>query len=268
MLLVFSIWILQQRGALTPASALSAMAAVSLLVSAGCLYRFRKRGRHAASIPELRSAGVISDHWRYGRWAVLTAIAMWIPANIYYALLPARFGLESTAMLRALMNLMYPLLHTMIALVLLLIPILVRQRERNGLPKVKRTVQQLIALFLPAGVLYLALLVALRVPILHFLYADRYNNVSAWAVVWIGTLPITGGIACMLGAALRSLERPRLIFWSYLASAIVAVSAGIPITLHYGVSGAAFAMGLSDLPTIAILAVCLARCKDASGASA
>ncbi|MBI3610279.1 MAG: hypothetical protein HY204_06210 [Nitrospirae bacterium] len=253
---------------LTPASALSAMAAVSLLVSAGCLYRFRKRGRHAASIPELRSAGVISDHWRYGRWAVLTAIAMWIPANIYYALLPARFGLESTAMLRALMNLMYPLLHTMIALVLLLIPILVRQRERNGLPKVKRTVQQLIALFLPAGVLYLALLVALRVPILHFLYAGRYNNVSAWAVVWIGTLPITGGIANMLGAALRSLERPRLIFWSYLASAIVAVSAGIPITLHYGVSGAAFATGLSDLPTIAILAVCLARCKDASGASA
>jgi O-antigen/teichoic acid export membrane protein len=267
-LLVLCIWILQRGGMLSPATALGGMAGGSLLVSAGCLYRFRKQGEQAASIPELKFARVVSDHWHYGRWAWLTAVASWIPANIYYALLPARFGLESTAMLRALMNLMYPLLHTVSPLVTLLIPILVRQRERNGLQRMKRTVLQLVALFVPAGVLYLLFLAAFRAPILHLLYAGRYNNVSAWAAVSIGILPITSGIAYLLGAALRALERPHLIFWSYLASTIAALAVGIPVTLHYGVSGAAFALVLNDLPTIVVLAVCLARCKEATGAPA
>ena len=260
-LLLFSVWLLRSTGNLSPASALVGMGIGSLLVSVGCLYRFR-RTQKGQLRPELKTARVLSDHWRYGRWAVLTAIAVWIPANIFYALLPGRFGLESVALLRALMNLMYPLLHTVTAIVLLLIPILVRQRETVGLQTMKRTVLQLVVLLVPVGILYLCFLVAFHGPILRLVYAGRYSNVSAWTIAFVGLLPITGGVAGILGAALRAIERPHLIFWGYLASTVMALVAGVPITLHYGVAGAAFALALDDLPAIAVIALCLSGCGD------
>src|SRR5208337_2607621 len=88
-LLLFSVWLLQSTGNLSPASALFGMGIASLLVSVGCLYQFRRTQKGQIE-PELKTARVLSDHWRYGRWAVLTAIAIWFPANIFYALLPAR----------------------------------------------------------------------------------------------------------------------------------------------------------------------------------
>jgi O-antigen/teichoic acid export membrane protein len=264
-LVVVPVCILQYFGNLSPASALASMAGAGLLVGGVGLYGFREKGRLPDPKPPLMSSRVLSDHWAYGKWAVLTAIASWIPANIYYALLPSRFGLESTAVLRALMNLMYPLLHTMVALTLLLIPILVRQRQRDGALVMKRTVLQLLVMFLPAGILYLLFLVAFRHPLLHLLYAGRYGDVSPWTIVSIGVVPITSGTVGLLGAGLRSLERPHLIFWSHLASTAVALSCGIALTLHYGVTGAALALALNNLPAIAVLAVCLAGSKGADG---
>jgi len=266
-LLVLSIWMLRRYGALSPATALGSMAGVSLFVGGAGLHRFRQAARALVSSPEVMTRRVLSDHWGYGKWAVLTAVASWIPANIYYALLPARFGLESTALLRALMNLMYPLLHTMMALILLLIPILVQQRQREGLARVKGTALQLVVMFLPVGALYALFLVAFRDPLLRLLYAGRYANVSSWTIMWIGVLPITGGIVGLLGAGLRSMEHPHLIFWSYLPSTVVAISAGIPLTFHYGVPGAALALALNDLPAIAVLTLCLARLKGVGGPS-
>jgi O-antigen/teichoic acid export membrane protein len=260
-LLLFSMWLLRSTGNLSPASALVGMGIGSLLVSVGCLYQFRRTKKDQLK-PELKTARVLSEHWKYGRWAALTAIAVWIPANIFYALLPRRFGLESAALLRALMNLMLPLGHTVTALVLLLIPILVRQRERLGLQSMKRTVFQLVALLVPVGILYLCFLIAFHAPILHLLYAGRYSDVSAWTIALIGLLPITSGVAGILGAALRAIERPHLIFWGYLASTVMALAAGVPITLHYGVTGAAFALVLDDLPAIAVIALCLSRCGE------
>jgi O-antigen/teichoic acid export membrane protein len=194
----------------------------------------------------------------------MTAIASWIPANIYYALLPVRFGLKSVATLRALMNLMYPLLHVVTALLLLLIPVLVRQRQTSGLTKMKRTVMQLTALFVPVGIAYLLILALFSYAILHLLYAGRYSDVSTWVIITIGALPITGGVAGLLAAGLRALERPQLIFWSYIASAVVALVVGVPLTLHYGVSGTALALLLNDLPAIGALGICLARYKQDS----
>jgi O-antigen/teichoic acid export membrane protein len=263
-LLVFPVWILRSLSALSPATAFISMGCGSLLVSAVCLYRFRKRNADVARSIELKSTQVLSDHWAYGRWAALTAIGIWIPANIYYALLPARFGLESAAMLRALMNLIYPLLHTMSALMLLLIPLLVRQRERGGLHRMKRTVVQLVAILVPSAILYLLLIAAFHAQILRVLYAGRYSNASVWAIIAIGILPITNGVGGLIGAALRALERPRLIFFGYIAQTIVALFCGIPICLRYGVSGAAFSLVLGDVATIIVLATYLARSKDSA----
>jgi O-antigen/teichoic acid export membrane protein len=258
-LLVGSVWMLRRWGMLSPATALLAMAAGSLLVSAGGLSGFSRAA--ASDIPPspLKLSTVVADHWRYGKWAALTAVVAWFPVNIYYTLLPARFGMQSAAVLRALMNLMYPLLHALLSLISVLVPALVKRRRQFGFEAMRRTVWRLAALFLPAGIAYLCVLVGMRDPILHFLYGDRYANQSVWVVLCIGSLPITTGIAYVLAAGLRAIENPRLVFWGYLASCATTMVLGVPLALRYGISGAAAGMVASDVPTIAVLSLCLAR---------
>lgn len=261
--LVGSVWILHRWGILSSATALLAMAAGSLLVSG---WGFSKicRDASANAIPaDLKFATVVADHWRYGKWAALTAVVAWFPVNIYYTLLPSRFGMQSAATLRALMNLMYPLLHALLSLVSVLVPTLVRTRQRFGFENMRRTVWRLAALIVPAGIVYLCVLIRLRDPILHLLYGDRYANQSLWVVLCIGSLPITTGIAYVLAAGLRSIESPRLIFWGYLASFATTLILGVPLALHYGIAGAATAMVASDIPTIAVLCAYLARTQMA-----
>ena len=264
-LLLLSVWTLSRLGLLSPATALGAIGISSFLVSAGCMFGIRKNGQTQIGLPKGMNSRILSDHWSYGRWAAFTAVATWIPANIYYALLPARFGLEGTAILRAMMNLMYPLLHSFSALLTLLIPILVRQRERSGLQVSKRTTLHLIAMYIPVGLLFLFFVVALRVPLLRLLYAGRYSSVSTWTVICVAALPITNGVIGLLASALRSFERPRLAFFGYLPSTIAAMVVGIPLALHYGVSGAASGLVLSDLSAIVALWICFAGCKEGDG---
>ena len=261
-LLVIAIAILRVLGMLSAATALGGMSVASFLVSAGCMYRLNVIHGSEPANGCLRAIQVISDHWNYGRWAAVTGVAGWVSTNIYYTLLPARFGLGSTAMLRALMNLMYPLLHSMMAIVLLLIPTLVRQREQGGVTRVKQTVRKLLTMFLPIGIVYLIMLVTFRRPLVHLLYGERYNDVSLWMAISVGILPITSGIAGLFGAAFRALERPRLISWAYLASMAIALLIGIPLTFRYGVAGATFALVVNDLPVIGILAIFLAAFRD------
>ena len=266
-LLLLSIWTLREFGILSPATALGAIGGSSFLVCAGCMYNVGGWGQPQSNLSGEMTSRVLADHWRYGRWAAFTAMATWIPANIYYALLPARFGLEGTALLRAIMNLMSPLLHSFSALLTLLIPILVQQRERGGLHRSKRTTLQLIAMYIPVGVLFLLAVTTLRAPILRLLYGGRYSSVSVWVVLCVASLPITTGVVGLLGSALRSFERPHLAFIGYLPAMITALVVGVPLTLHYGVSGAASGLVLSDLSAIVVLSICFAGCKDAGGAA-
>ena len=261
--LVGSIWILHRWGILSSATALLAMAAGSLLVSAGGLSEISRTTSADAPPSDLKLSTVVADHWRYGKWAALTAVVAWFPVNIYYTLLPSRFGMQSAATLRALMNLMYPLLHALLSLVSILVPALVRRRQQFGFENMRRRVWTLAALFVPAGLTYLCILVGLRNPILHLLYGDRYANQSVWVVLCIGCLPITTGIAYVLAAGLRSIESPRLVFWGYLASCATTLILGVPLALHYGIAGAAAGMVASDIPTITVLCVCLARTQMA-----
>jgi O-antigen/teichoic acid export membrane protein len=256
--LLVSVYVLQQAGILSPATAVVAMALAGAFIAAGCLFQVLGKNRSEVHDPNLR-AEVIADHWSYGRWSALTALVVWVPGNLYYALLPSRFGLASAAELRALTNLIFPLLHTVMALNLLLIPVLVRQVNGPGPALMARTVRQMILWMIPLGVIYFAVLVTFSQPLLTFLYAGKYSHVSKWAVVCIGFIPVTNGIGGLLGAGLRSLEKPHLIFWGYGLATLAAVAVGCPLTLHYGVSGAAASLLLTDIPTILLLAIFLKR---------
>jgi O-antigen/teichoic acid export membrane protein len=227
------------------------MGAASLLASLILFVRFGTvLFRHSAQ-PTLRQVG--TDHWRYGRWAIASSAISWFPGSIYYALLPAWLGLEASAGLRALMNFIMPVLQAIAALSMLLIPMLVRDRDGGGFRRMNRTMLLFLTLFCSGAVLYGAILWFARGQVFQLFYGGKYVQYAGWPFLLVGLLPLGTCATAVLGNSLRALERPDRTFYCYLGSVVSALAAGIPLARAYGVTGALIGLHLSSIVTAGIM---------------
>jgi SAM-dependent methyltransferase/O-antigen/teichoic acid export membrane protein len=238
-----SAFVFHTAGWLSPFTALLLMGGGALLASGFLLVVLQPQW--ALSVGNASVAMVANEHWQYGRWALPTAAVIWFPLNVYYAVLPAWAGLEGAGALRALMNLANPALHTLIALTMLLQPVLVRHWHQNGRQGLGRTVRRSLILFLSGSALYVSLLWFFRFEIFRFFYAGKYQEYIGWSLLMMGMLPLVASIPVVLSAALRAVERPDWVFWSYLLSTVAAVAIGIPLTASWGVVGSVGGLFLS-----------------------
>lgn len=235
---------LRAAGKLSPAAAFLAMGLSALPVCMLLLSRLHPRW---SSRDGPSAAGVGSDHLRYGRWALGTAALSWVPGNLYYTLLPAWVGLEGIAVLRALTNLILPVVHAISALSLLLVPLLARlQRERKE--QMTRTLRRFLAVFLAGAGIYNLGLIFFRREAVRLLYGSKYAD-AVHLVPLVGLLAFFSSFISVLGAALRALERPEKVFWSYLGASAVAVGFGILLAMRLGVAGGLWGLLLSSLTT-------------------
>jgi O-antigen/teichoic acid export membrane protein len=238
------LYLLRQRNQLSPGTAFLAMGLAGLVSSLYLLIRLSSQSHHASHDVTLRA--VANNHWRYGKWAVASAVVAWFPDNIYYAVLPALSGLGATAALRALINLINPVLHVLYALSAVLIPTLVRHRGRAGIAGMTRTMKTLLGLLIPVSMVYLAMLWGFRQALFRIFYGGNYREYSGLPIVLVGLIPIAAGAAMVLGAGLRAIERPSSVFWGYVAASISTLFLGLPLAYVWGVAGAAAGMLISS----------------------
>jgi O-antigen/teichoic acid export membrane protein len=225
---------LRAAARLTPATGFLAMAAASL----GTCLIFLGRLRPTWATDSSSTRAVAADHWRYGKWVAASAGPGWLTEGIYFLVLPVWVGLAEAGALKALMNLAMPALQSMAALGVLLLPILVHDRDSGGPRAMKKTMRLALALFLLGSTCYLALLRGFRHEIFHFLYAGKYVAYATWPLLLAGLLPLAQSLPVVVGAALWALERPDLTFWSSVASGSVALALGVPLASSLGVGGA------------------------------
>lgn len=193
---------------------------------------------------------VATSHWVYGRWALPSALLAWLPMNLYYLLLPAWYGLESSAALRALMNLVAPMWQALWALSLVLLGTLVESRHDNE--KFGRRIRMALVAFSLGAILYWGFLGTLHQPLVSWLYAGRYAEYAR--LLWIlGLLPVLICITEVLSMALRALEYPNRMFWANLLSTIVTLTLGIAFVAAYGLTGAIVGMLLGFLTAAAVM---------------
>jgi O-antigen/teichoic acid export membrane protein len=239
--LLLSALALHAAGRLTPAAGFVAMAAASL---ATCLlFIALLRPRLAADSATIRA--VAADHWRYGKWIAAGAGPGWVTGNIYYLVLPACVGLAEAGGLKALLTLVQPALHSISALGVLLLPVLVHDRDSGGPGAMKRTMKLSLALFLVGSACYMVLLWGFRLQIFHFLYAGKYAAYAAWPLLLASLLPFAQTLPNIFGAVLSALERPDLTFWSSVGSGFIALVLGIPLAFALGVGGALIGLVVS-----------------------
>ena len=251
-ILIGSLFLLHERGRLSPSTAFLGMGLAGLVSATFLLIRLGYQWRR---IPDdLTLKAVAADHWRYGKWSLPSAIVAWFPDNIYYAVLPVLSGLGAAAALRALINLINPVLHILYALSAVLIPTLVRHRQRSGIAGMTRTMKTLLGLFVPASIVYVALLWEFRLALFQVFYGGNYREYSGAPVLLVGMIPIAAGAVMVMGAGLRAVERPSSVFWGYVAASLSTLCFGLPLAHILGVAGAAAGMLISSSVTALSLA--------------
>lgn len=246
-LLVAGAGVLEKSGALSPASAILLLGAASAICSVLIASRLCPRVARIGADPE---RSVFAEHWSYGRWAAATGVLAWIPGQVYYLVLPIWGGLEASGSLRALMNVVLPIMQVFAALSVVITTELVRYRST---PRFRAVVRWLFGVFMLAAAGYWILVGLTGSRIVAVLYSSRY--VENADVIWLlGLLPVIGTGVTILAPALRAMERPARVFLAYGLSTAFSLTAGLFLVSAGGVIGASLALlGSTTIVSVTLL---------------
>jgi O-antigen/teichoic acid export membrane protein len=254
LLTMVGIFVVQRLAWLSAFSALVVMGISSALVGVWLIHRLRP----AWTRREPTAREVLAAHWAYGRWSTGTALLIWLPGNIYFALSPVWMGLEGSAALKAIMNLILPVQHINSAVTVLLSPLLVKASKAAGREGLASMVYITLSLFAVSSAAYWGLLAVLRSQIIEWLYKGQYAEYSNLLLA-VGLLPFFGGMTASFGSALRAIERPDLVFWCYVAATVVALTVGLWLLATQGVKGAVIGTLASNFVTATLMIALYAR---------
>jgi O-antigen/teichoic acid export membrane protein len=241
---------------LSPFTAFLIMGIAALVTSVA----FLKKLKPIASLHEneLSLSQISQQHWTYGRWALASAIAMWIPTNIYYVLLGSSAGIAHVGELRALMNLTLPVGQTATALSLLFVPYASRARAERGAHALRKISLAITALFALGAICYWAVIVTFRESVLHLFYGGRYSEISAFIPI-VALSSVFQTCINGPGIGLRADEKPICVFYAYLVSSVITVGVGVVATRLFGVEGAVFTMLAANMSAFLVAQTMLSR---------
>lgn len=257
-LMLTGLFLLFHLGMLSVLSALAVMAVAS--IAAGLLLIHLLGADHRTTSPLVTTRGVVSDHWGYGRWALATSAISWVPQNVLLIAMSGFTGLAGSAAFKAMLNLVMPILQSLSALGILLLPAMVRVRGR---PAFRKLIWVALGLFVGGALAYWLLLGTFAAPLVGLLYKGRYAHTAE--LLWvIGLLPVSVAVVSVLSTVLRAVERPDQIFWAYVASAVVTVSGGIWALSRWALMGAAVGqLAVSGTTAVALAAIVIMRRRRA-----
>jgi O-antigen/teichoic acid export membrane protein len=229
------IYVLNLVDGLSPTAAFGLMGFTSLATGSWLAMRLRV-GRPSLKAEKL-SREAISTHWEYGRWSAPTTALGTVSESSYYLLLPIWGGLAASAVFRALMNLVLPVLHAITALSMFLLPNLVQARGSN---EFKRLMRLGLLLFLLGSGLYWIMLGVFHYPLVSWLYGGRYIEYAN--LLWlVGLIPLARAVLSVFGEAIRALERHDRVFLAQVLCAAVVLTAGLGLMVVWEAVGAILA---------------------------
>ena len=229
---------------LSSLSAFLMMAAGALLTGPAMLRWFTHHLPHGTPSP-FRPRDVIRQHWIYGRWAVASALVIWLSGAIYYPLLGTFFNLAETAKFKALMNLSSPIGQVFVAMSLLSLPYASRAHYEEGTAATGRIGWKLASVYISGTCLYWFVLLLVREPVVRYLYMGKYAQITS-LLPWLALGSIFRIAATSQTIILKARNSPQMVFIAYSGACLVAIVLGVPCTLWFGISGALFVWILSS----------------------
>jgi len=182
-----------------------------------------------------------SEHWKYSRWVLVTALVFQFLTQGYYWLAAGILSVKEAGELRSLNNLVMPLDQVFVALTLLILPALSLRFAAQGLAGLVPLWKRYCFGWLLVTSSFAASLLLVGKPAMHVLYAGRFDDVAALLSV-LAVLPVVMGIGNTINAALKAMEKPQAVFYAYVASGAATFLIGLPLILRFSVRGAVFGM--------------------------
>jgi O-antigen/teichoic acid export membrane protein len=206
----------------------------------------------AGELPEMNSGGSFlerypnhwREHWNYSRWVFVTALVFQLTTQGYYWLVAGFLALKDVAALRAIYILVTPVDQLFVALSLIVLPMMAYRYSEKRLVDLFG----LWKLYLSGCILVtMAFAVMIRLlgrPLLHILYGGKFDDVASLLSV-LAFLPVIMGVGNTMNAALKSVEKPNVVFYAYVGSGAATLLAGVPLVRHFGLSGAVYGLLVS-----------------------
>jgi O-antigen/teichoic acid export membrane protein len=238
-LVVCGVLFVYRQGWLTSFTAYLVMGSASLVSGIVMMFQLNAKLETATGRPGLGET--CQKHWAYGKWALATCVVGWIPNYVYIPLVSSFSGMAAAGELRAVMNFAAPLLQTLAALSMLILPYAARVQSEKGRHAASVLSGKLTALFVAGGVAYWAALIPLRSTVFHFVYAGKYTE-SAYLVPLFALESVIWSVALGPAILLRAMESPRSLFFANGAASVIAIIFGIPATRYFGLRGVVWSL--------------------------
>ncbi|HWC18924.1 MAG TPA: hypothetical protein VG498_18075 [Terriglobales bacterium] len=239
--------VVRRMGEVTSFMAFLIMGIAALITTGAMFCRLRPKFRRDPGDVSFQTECM--QHLRYGGWALAGALAMWVPQNIYYAILSGTAGMAAAADIRALLNLSLPLQRVALALGLLLLPYTARIHSEQGQDAAKAFTRKICYLFAGGSSIYWIVVLALRHPVFQLLYAGKYTSLIS-LLPWMALSSILSTVIFALVIALRAMRSPASVFYASAAAGVIAIAIGIPATWMWGVGGVIFSFIVSNVVTL------------------
>lgn len=235
-----------------------ALMAFGALVTSLYLLWHLKASLSADTEPAPARAEVWRKHWQYGRWAIATQLANWVPYYMYYPVLTQFQGVAAAGSLRALMNLSLPMEQTLTALSILFLPMSARRYKQAGTKAAAGLTERVTALFVGGALAYWFLILPFSSQVMNLLYKGKYLEVT-WLIPWLA-LGITLWAASFGPAIiLRSMEDPSAVFYARSAATVLSVLVGVPLTWKYGLLGVMISLISANAASFLVTRILLSR---------
>jgi O-antigen/teichoic acid export membrane protein len=194
------------------------------------------------------------EHWQYSRWVLATAFVFQFMHQGYYWLVAGFLSVREVGELKAMYVLIAPVEQVMISLSFLFLPALAAKY-------VAQNMDAFLALWRRYTLLMMGLTIAFALAVrlvgsfaIHLLYAGKFDELAPMLFL-LALVPLLMGMGSTMSDAIRAVEKPRLVFYAYVSSAVATFALGMPLVKYFGLRGAVYGMLVSAVAYSGTLAV-------------
>lgn len=194
-----------------------------------------------------------AEHWNYSKWILATAFVFQLTTQGYYWLLGGILSAKEVGEFRAMYILVGPVDQVFIAISYLIVPALAAHYATHRIKSFLSLWRRFtLATIIGTGLFALAVRITGR-SVVHLLYGGKYDDLVPYFFA-LGFLPLIMWIGTTMAQAFFGAEKPKFVFWAYVASGAATICLGIPLVTHFGLWGAVYGMLLSSAAYTIVLA--------------
>lgn len=198
------------------------------------------------------------EHWTYTRWVLAQAFVYQFMHQGYYWLVAGFLSVKEVGELKAMYVLIAPVEQIMISLSFLFLPALSAKYAARNVTGFLGFWRRYALLEVGVTLMFASCVRVVGASVIHVLYAGKFDDLAPMLFL-LALVPLTMAIGNTMSDAIRAAEKPRLVFYSALTSALATFIIGLPLVRHFGLHGAVYGMLVSGVAFTGALAVAFRR---------